>query len=321
MVPESQKPAAVASPDDDDDDDEREPVQDGNGPAHHPTAPSNELFDISTTVDPSYIISLIRKLLPSEVQGADVCTHSDRRSKSDHTEEGAASPSRNAAGDLADGDVDTMDTGSIDLNHCSKSTELESDNGYPRVRQRNVSAREEAWEESGCILWDLAANKSHAEFMVENLVLEVLLANLMTSHSVRVKEISLGIIGNIACHEVLMKQIISTSGLMETVIDQVFLDDTPCLCETCRLLTLGLRGPEFVTWARALHSDNILSRILWIAENTLNAPLVEKLIGGIQPVTRREGEWDSYLRLSADSLISITLKLELGLHGSYCVHF
>lgn len=30
----------------------------------------------------------------------------------------------------------------------------------------DVAVREEAWEEFGCILWDLAANKSHAEFMV-----------------------------------------------------------------------------------------------------------------------------------------------------------
>lgn len=61
-----------------------------------------QFFDLSTTVDPSYIISLIRKLLPSS-------------SSASHTHSGD---------------------------------------------------EEEAWEESGCILWDLAASKTHAQLMV-----------------------------------------------------------------------------------------------------------------------------------------------------------
>ncbi|KAM5584360.1 hypothetical protein ABKV19_003964 [Rosa sericea] len=61
----------------------------------------------------------------------------------------------------------------------------------------SVPVGEEAWEEYGCILWDLSASKTHAELMVQNLVLEVLLANLMVSQSVRTTEIGLGIIGNV----------------------------------------------------------------------------------------------------------------------------
>lgn len=48
------------------------------------------------------------------------------------------------------------------------------------------------------------------------------------------QEISLGIIGNLACHEVPMKQIVSTNGLIEIIVDQLFSDDAQCLCETCR---------------------------------------------------------------------------------------
>lgn len=105
---------------------------------------------------------------------------------------------------------------------------------------------------------------------VQNLVLEVLLASLMSSDSVRItvsvscvslydlslicyvaanvclkisnsggntfilQEISLGILGNLACHDVPMNHIISTEKLLETIVDQVFSDDAPCLCEVCR---------------------------------------------------------------------------------------
>ncbi|XP_014621517.1 protein saal1-like isoform X2 [Glycine soja] len=147
------------------------------------------------------------------------------------------------------------------------------------IEHSSVSVGEDAWEEYGCILWDLAASKTHAELMVENLILEVLLGNLLVCKSERVTEISIGIIGNLACHEVPMKHIISTEGLIEIILDKLFMDDPQCLCETCRLLTVGLQSGESIAWAEALQSEHILCQILWIAENTLNLQLLEKIIG------------------------------------------
>ena len=48
------------------------------------------------------------------------------------------------------------------------------------------------------------------------------------------QEISLGIIGNLAYHEALLKHTVSTNGLIEIVVDQLFLEDSQCLCEACR---------------------------------------------------------------------------------------
>ena len=54
------------------------------------------------------------------------------------------------------------------------------------------------------------------------------------------QEIALGIIGNLACHEVSRKQIASVKGLVELIVDQLFVDDTPCLCEEFRyVLAIG----------------------------------------------------------------------------------
>lgn len=57
------------------------------------------------------------------------------------------------------------------------------------------------------------------------------------------QEISLGIIGNLACHEVSRKQIASVKGLVEIIVDQLFVDDTPCLCEEFRYLLA--KKPDF----------------------------------------------------------------------------
>ncbi|XP_027773633.1 protein saal1 isoform X2 [Solanum pennellii] len=152
------------------------------------------------------------------------------------------------------------------------------DKFYCQNEREDVAVGEEAWEEFGCILWDLAASKTHAEFMVENFALEVLLATLMVSKSARITEINLGIIGNLACHDVSRKKITTTDGLIGAVLQQLFLDDTACLCEACRLITLFLPSNECGFLAEALQPEHILSRILWIVENTLNIQLLEKSI-------------------------------------------
>ena len=128
-----------------------------------------QLFDISTTVDPSYIISLIRKLLPQDVKnghdsdGNDAFA-SDQGLKTDHMKERVVSACEDEIPDSSHVTIDTMDTldGFDELAHQEKVGEVAcggfEDSGIP--------VREKAWEEYGCILWDLAANRTHAELMV-----------------------------------------------------------------------------------------------------------------------------------------------------------
>ncbi|KAF4393425.1 hypothetical protein F8388_023229 [Cannabis sativa] len=211
--------------------------QDEDPPSHHPSPPPDhdQLFEVSTTVDPSYVISLIRKLLPTTQPQQETMQ------------------------------LDQQQQQQQQPNHHHESL--------------SVGVGDQAWEDYGCILWDLAANKTHADFMVENLLLQVLSANLTVQQSSRAIEICLGIIGNLACHEDPMRLIVSTNGLVKLIVNQIFLDDTQCLCEACRLLSLGVRSSESGTWAAAIQSENVLCRILWIAENSLNLQLVEKDLG------------------------------------------
>ncbi|XP_047168019.1 protein saal1 isoform X1 [Vigna umbellata] len=248
-----------------------EEVEDGS-PTHHPSAPSHEFFDLSTTVDPSYIISLIRKLLPL-----------DSASRSTFREGASENPNRGGEEEEEDAPSVSVSNDENVKSSRSKSENMDVDVSAEFLRGEcegtDVSVWESAWEEYGCVLWDLAASKTHAELMVDNLILEVLLGNLLVCKSARVTEISIGIIGNLACHEVPMKHIISTKGLMEIIIDKLFMDDPQCLYETCRLLTAGLQSRECITWGEALQSEHVLCQILWIAENTLNHQLLEKVIG------------------------------------------
>ncbi|XP_010454558.1 PREDICTED: uncharacterized protein LOC104736293 [Camelina sativa] len=234
-------------------------------PSHHPPPPSDELFDISTTVDPSYVISLIRKLLPVDSSSEE---RRNNHMNANNVVQGV---------DTSNGGPESMDIGGY--NNESTSEEKVTVGSGRETGMVSGSSVEEAWEDHGCVLWDLAASRTHAELMVQNLILEVLHANLMVSESARIREICLGIIGNLACHEGLLQHVESTAGLVNILVGQLFLDDTQCLSEVCRILTTGLSGTGCTFWAECLQSDDILRRIFWIAENTLNPHLTEKSVG------------------------------------------
>lgn len=53
----------------------------------------------------------------------------------------------------------------------SACQEGEMENSCDRNRQQKISAEEEVWEEYGCVLWDLATSRTHAELMVLKLLL------------------------------------------------------------------------------------------------------------------------------------------------------
>lgn len=128
-----------------------------------------QLFDISTTVDPSYVISLIRKLLPID-SGSEVCDQSNEERHSHHMNasnvvQGVAARSGIA---VLDTDPESMDIGG----NTNESTLEEKD----RVTScpEPGSSMEEAWEDHGCVLWDLAASRTHAELMVMDLDFDVM---------------------------------------------------------------------------------------------------------------------------------------------------
>ncbi|KAF8046151.1 hypothetical protein N665_3989s0003 [Sinapis alba] len=203
--------------------------------------------------------------------------------------QGVVARSGDGVMDASKGDPESMDI----VGNRNESTSEEKDKGSSCREPEKLSGssvEEEAWEEHGCVLWDLVASETHAELMVQNLILQVLHANLLVSTSPRIREICLGIIGNLACHEGLLKHIESTTGLVNILVGQLFLDDTQCLCEVCRILTTGLYGAGCTFWAECLQCDDILRRILWIAENTLNPHLIEKCVGLLLAILEDQSE-------------------------------
>lgn len=315
-------------------------------------SPDEEALELSTTVDPSYIIQLIRKLLPpvhmkemgwcpsaNMLQGDlgmdGVCIGNSRKDDK-AVSEVVLNETTDSQENLSEQPED-KDSGFIDpssnVDGCKgKSVQVNAEicknlNSVDLPAQRVISdiegsqlllnkdglhlgglnkpqpevsppkevecactestagsqVSEEQREEAGCMLWDLAATQSHAEFMVENRILDVLLAILGVPHSDRIREICLGIMGNLACHAMPVKAIVQTSGLPKEIVQSLFVDDAPSLSEACRLLSASLHSEEVDSWVKAIDSREVLERVMWITANTMNCLLLEKTMTFLLP--------------------------------------
>jgi hypothetical protein len=111
---------------------------------------------------------------------------------------------------------------------------------------------------------------------VENQIIDVLLELLRTAQSDRMREICLGILGNLACHAKPEKIMVETEGFVSMVVKQLFVNDAPSLSEACRLLSAGLHSEAVSAWVMALKGEEVMERILWMVANTMNSQLLEK---------------------------------------------
>lgn len=276
-----------------------------------------EDFETSTLVDPSYIINLIRRLLPpavgvkhqSQQDENDIMSAKDiypmerihdksfvtANRNTDITNNDPEAPGTcNNQGDVPEEISTNRENSQMHMQIEDDHWTLQEEDELSRVERSNayltqevgemlddthhteLKVQQDQQEEAGCVLWDLAANPAHAKFMVENHLLDVLLAMLSVRIPDRMREICLGIMGNLACHVVPERAMVAKNGLVQMVVQQLFFEDSACLSETCRLLSAGLRSGEAVSWEEALQPEQVLQRIMWIAANTMNSQLLEK---------------------------------------------
>ncbi|KAJ7567884.1 hypothetical protein O6H91_01G011100 [Diphasiastrum complanatum] len=285
-------------------------------------------FEWSTTVDPSYVIHLIRQLLPLPngriasqpplplanhfedhnrkkefmkdplvaINGVDTAAFAavasngmdklatlkddlaDERGEAvakDLSEKGRSGPENHHV-QVTESSIERKQDASIVVENASQVPDHQDGQRPGSGKTQDTMSEDDAREEAGCVLWDLAATQSHAEFLVENHILEVLIGILHIPQSDRMREICLGIFGNLACHAESEKAMVGTEGLLSMVVQQLFVADAPSLIETCRLLSACLHSNEAVQWEVAMQSDEILQRIMWITSNTMNSQLLEK---------------------------------------------
>eukprot|EP00958_Prasinococcus_capsulatus_P011364 scaffold1127_cov361-Prasinococcus_capsulatus_cf.AAC.16 len=220
--------------------------------------------DPTTLLDPSTIISFLRRLLPSE--GSTATDIADRKEGSGVSHGGQSAKDANTEGG---GDEE----------------EEGSNPSHSELKER---------EEVGCILWDLSTCLEHAEFLVENFAVKVIGSVLakyaMQPEASRLTEVTVGVLANIACHRKLSQApSLGDEELIPLVLSVLCRStDAACLTEFCRLLSALCRQPTKtdqdasqvdLAWVAALYGSlKAQEKILWICENALHRPLLERAL-------------------------------------------
>jgi len=135
-------------------------------------------------------------------------------------------------------------------------------------------------EAAGCYLWDLSADAGCADFMVKNHAVEVLQAVLSRGASPRAEETACGIAANLLCHARLAGALEPgipslLSGVASVLEDSV---STAALTEACRAMAAAaqaaISGRFPGQWQHRLVGEGLLSRLVWMVDNSLDAALV-----------------------------------------------
>ncbi|KAK9821706.1 hypothetical protein WJX74_010917 [Apatococcus lobatus] len=136
-------------------------------------------------------------------------------------------------------------------------------------------------EDAGCILWDLSTSEGSAEFLIRHQLLELLplvLQDALSSGKLRLVEILIGVLGNLACHTTALQQLSQTPSILQEVTREVmWLEDPACLSEACRLVSTAIMAESRTPWLQSLQeAPNVLLRLIWIVQNTLNETLLQR---------------------------------------------
>lgn len=134
---------------------------------------------------------------------------------------------------------------------------------------------DDAFERELCELWDMSMNADVAAFLEEMETTDVLLDAILKSQNVRVTEICVGILANMACNHEVSTKMIRNRELIDIVTALLEEPDAPILVEVTRLINVCLSNNEvMLQWMAVLEKETVFKNFIYILENSLNVDLL-----------------------------------------------
>ncbi|XP_046852335.1 protein saal1-like [Xenia sp. Carnegie-2017] len=126
-----------------------------------------------------------------------------------------------------------------------------------------------------CNLWDMSMNKDVALFLQEVDGLNIFLNIILESNSPRLTEISIGLMGNMACVEDICKDITNRQKIIDIMLLLMDHRDASILIEVTRLVHVAITNNETRTkWMEGIQHSNLLKNAMFIFENSMNEELL-----------------------------------------------
>eukprot|EP00118_Oscarella_pearsei_P015078 m.133158 g.133158 ORF g.133158 m.133158 type:complete len:346 (+) comp38110_c0_seq7:18-1055(+) len=130
-------------------------------------------------------------------------------------------------------------------------------------------------EESLCQLWDAAADKDVVDFLIDSKVIDVALKILTDTSKLRLREICVGILGNMVCMPSACEKLTSTREAVSALWSLLGCGDPPTILETVRLLRTCLSDKKCSSrWLSQLDHTTTQKDLFFILKSSLKVDLL-----------------------------------------------
>lgn len=164
---------------------------------------------------------------------------------------------------------------SVQVNIESSEGVSNDEERQPQSEGEDPQDLDDAFERELCELWDMSMNADVASFLQEMETTDVLLDAVLKSQNVRVTEICVGILANMACNYEVCAKMISNRELMDIIPALLEEPDAPVLVEATRLINVCLSNNEALSkWMEVLETEAVFKNFIYILENSLNVDLL-----------------------------------------------
>ncbi|XP_076806470.1 protein saal1-like [Clavelina lepadiformis] len=135
-------------------------------------------------------------------------------------------------------------------------------------------------QDAACKLWDVCVDQEVAVFLLDFDIIEILYGVILKSKSPRLTEISVGILGNMACSEKACDEISKLKHLRSVVLALLASSDLQTLTESVRLLRMSLSNESCRQfWIQSIKQDleDFIQNCQFILSSSTNAKLLSSL--------------------------------------------
>ncbi|CAN9499393.1 unnamed protein product [Ophioblennius macclurei] len=134
-------------------------------------------------------------------------------------------------------------------------------------------------EEDLCKVWDMAMDRDVAGFLLEFKATDILLGVIAKSRSPRLTEISVGILGNIACFPETCATLSQNEDLSSVLLLLLGDTDPPTILETTRLLLTCISQKEVCSlWLQRIRQhESVRTNLCFIMCSSTNTDLLERV--------------------------------------------
>ncbi|XP_008831616.1 protein SAAL1 isoform X5 [Nannospalax galili] len=138
---------------------------------------------------------------------------------------------------------------------------------------------DEEMENDICRVWDMSMDEDVALFLQEFNAPDIFMGILVKSKCPRLREICMGILGNMACFQEICVSISSDKNLGQVILHCVYDSDPPTLLETSRLLLTCLSQTEVASvWVERIREQPAVhDSICFIMSSSTNVDLLVKV--------------------------------------------